>query len=63
MSHSLSMNLNAVYGGFKVDRDRLQIAHTMQMFQWQDGREVIVRPEELAANQPRFPTPPWSQRP
>ena len=21
-----------------------------------------VRPEELAANQPRFPTPPWSQR-
>ena len=42
MSHSLSMNLNAVYGGFKVDRDRLRIAHTMLMFQWQDGREVIV---------------------
>ena len=23
----------------------------------------IVWPEELAPNQPRFPTPPWSQRP
>ena len=31
--------------------------------QWQDGKKVIVWPEELAANQPRFPTPPWSQRP
>ena len=23
---------------------------------------VVVWPEELAPNQPRFPTPPWSQR-
>ena len=27
------------------------------------GQKVIVWPEELAPNQPRFPTPPWSQRP
>ena len=51
------------YGGFKVDREGVQIAHTMLMFQWQDGKKVIVWPEELAALKARFPTPPWSQRP
>jgi len=58
----LNMNLNTVYGGFKVDRDGLQIAHTMLTFQWQDGKKVIVWPDELAPGKPRFPTPPWSQR-
>ncbi len=33
------------------------------MLQWQDGKKVIVWPEELAASKPRFPTPTWSQRP
>ncbi len=54
---------NTVYGGFRVDRDGLQIAHKMLMFQWQDGKKVIVWPEELAPGRARFPTPPWSQRP
>jgi hypothetical protein len=35
----------------------------MLLFQWQDGKRAIVSPEELAPNQARFPTPPWSQRP
>ena len=59
----LKMNHNTVYGAFRVDRDGVQVAHTRLLFQWQDGKKVIVWPEELAANQPRFPTPPWSQRP
>jgi branched-chain amino acid transport system substrate-binding protein len=59
----LGMNLNTVYGGFKVDRDGLQVAHTMLTFQWQDGKKVIVWPDELAPGKARFPTPPWSQRP
>ena len=59
----LKMNHNTVYGAFRVDRDGVQIAHKRLLFQWQDGKKVIVWPEELAANQPRFPTPPWSQRP
>ena len=57
------MDHNTVYGAFRVDRDGVQIAHKMLLFQWQDGKKVIVWPEELAPNQPRFPTPPWSQRP
>lgn len=59
----LKMDLNTVYGAFKVAPDGLQIAHQVLMFQWQDGRKVLVWPDELAGGPPRFPTPPWSQRP
>ena len=59
----LKMDLNTVFGAFKVDQDGFQIAHKMVMFQWQDGKKVIVWPDELAPGKPRFPTPPWSQRP
>ncbi|MGH7335316.1 MAG: amino acid ABC transporter substrate-binding protein [Candidatus Rokuibacteriota bacterium] len=58
----LKTDLNTVYGGFKVDADGYQIAHKMVTFQWQDGKKVIVWPDELAPGKPRFPTPPWSQR-
>ena len=58
----LKMDLNTVFGPFKVDRDGFQVAHKMLLFQWQDGKKVIVWPEELAPGKPRFPTPPWSQR-
>jgi branched-chain amino acid transport system substrate-binding protein len=58
----LGMDMNTVYGGFKVDAAGFQVAHRMVTFQWQDGRKVIVWPDELAPGTPRFPTPPWSQR-
>ena len=58
----LKMDHNTVFGGFRVDRDGVQIAHKMLLFQWQDGKKVIVWPEELAPGRARFPTPPWSQR-
>jgi branched-chain amino acid transport system substrate-binding protein len=59
----LKMELNTVYGSFKVAPDGVQIAHQVLMFQWQDGKKVLVWPDELAGAPPRFPTPPWSQRP
>ena len=58
----LKMNVSNVYGGFKVDQDGFQVSHKMVMFQWQDGKKVIVWPDELAAGKMRFPTPPWNQR-
>ena len=58
----LRMDLNTVYGGFRVDREGIQVSHRMVTFQRQDGEKVIVWPEELTARKPRFPTPPWSQR-
>jgi branched-chain amino acid transport system substrate-binding protein len=59
----LKLDFNTVFGAFKVDGDGVQVAHKMVVFQWQDGKKVIVWPEELAPGKPRFPTPPWNQRP
>jgi branched-chain amino acid transport system substrate-binding protein len=59
----LKMDHNTVFGRFRVDRDGVQIGHKMLLIQWQDGKRVIVWPEELAPDKSRFPTPPWSQRP
>jgi branched-chain amino acid transport system substrate-binding protein len=58
----LKMDHNTVFGAFRVDRDGVQIGHKALMFQWQDGKKVIVWPEELASVKARFPTPPWGQR-
>ncbi len=58
----LKMDINTVYGGFKVDPDGFQISHKMVTFQWQEGKKVIVWPDELAAGKALFPTPPWTRR-
>jgi branched-chain amino acid transport system substrate-binding protein len=58
----LAMDFSTVYGGFKVDEGGFQISHKMVMFQWQDGKKIIVWPDDLAAGKIRFPTPPWGQR-
>jgi branched-chain amino acid transport system substrate-binding protein len=58
----LKMDLKTVYGDFKVDPDGFQLTHKMVMFQWQDGKKVIVWPDEMSTGQLRFPTPPWNQR-
>ena len=58
----LKLDTHTAYGAFRVDEGGFQTAHKMVLFQWQDGKKVIVWPEELAADRPRFPTPPWNQR-
>src|SRR2546428_4550265 len=42
--------------------EKYQTAHKMGLTQWQDGKKVMVWPDELASGKPRFPTPPWNQR-
>ena len=58
----VKLDFNTAFGPFKVNGDGVQIGHKMLLFQWQDGKKVIVWPEELATDKPRFPTPPWHQR-
>jgi branched-chain amino acid transport system substrate-binding protein len=58
----LKLDTKTVYGDFKVDDGGFQLTHKMVMFQWQDGKKVIVWPDDLANGQLRFPTPPWNQR-
>jgi branched-chain amino acid transport system substrate-binding protein len=58
----LKLEMKTAFGDFKVDETGFQIAHKMVMLQWQDGKKVIVWPDDLANAKPRFPTPPWNQR-
>ena len=58
----LKLELKTVFGDFKVDQDGFQTAHKMVTTQWQDGKKVIVWPDELANGKLRFPTPSWNQR-
>jgi len=58
----LKLETNTAFGAFNVDKDGVQIGHKILMFQWQDGKKAMVWPEELAADRPRFPTPPWNKR-
>jgi branched-chain amino acid transport system substrate-binding protein len=58
----LKLKTKTAFGDYAVDADGFQIAHKTIMLQWQDGKRIIVWPEELASGKARFPTPPWSQR-
>ena len=50
------------FGAFDVDERGYQLGHRMVTIQWQDGRQVVVWPDDVASGKIRFPTPPWSQR-
>jgi branched-chain amino acid transport system substrate-binding protein len=58
----LKLETKTAFGDYKVDADGFQLGHKMVTSQWQDGKKVIVWPEDLATGKVRFPTPPWSQR-
>src|SRR5438552_2690036 len=58
----LKLEMRTVFGDYKVDQDGFQVAHRMVTFQWQEGKKVVVWPDEMAPAKPRFPTPPWNQR-
>ena len=58
----LKLKIRTAFGDYAVDQDGFQTAHKMVMIQWQDGKRVVVWPDDLASGKLRFPTPPWSQR-
>ena len=58
----LKLETRTFFGDFKVDADGFQTAHKMVLFQWQDGKKVVVWPDDLAGGKPRYPTPAWGQR-
>jgi branched-chain amino acid transport system substrate-binding protein len=58
----LTLRTRTVVGDFAIDERVFQIGHKAIAIQWQDGKQVVVWPDELASGKPRFPTPPWGQR-
>jgi branched-chain amino acid transport system substrate-binding protein len=58
----LKLRTRTAFGDYAVEPDGFQIAHKMVMLQWQDGKRVIVWPDDLANGKARFPTPAWNLR-
>ena len=58
----LKLQTVTAFGAFDVDERGYQLGHRMVTIQWQDGRQVVVWPDEVATGKIRYPTPPWSQR-
>jgi len=58
----LKMEIKTAFGDYKVEPDGFQIAHKMVMLQWQDGKRIVVWPDDLANGKPRYPTPEWGKR-
>ncbi|MDO8838099.1 MAG: amino acid ABC transporter substrate-binding protein [Parvibaculum sp.] len=50
------------YGKIEFDETGKNIAKPTVLFQVQDGKYVVVYPEEFAEAKIRWPTPPWSER-
>ncbi len=45
-----------------MNHEGYQTAHKIVKIQRQDGKRVVMWPDDLASGKLRFPTPPWSQR-
>jgi branched-chain amino acid transport system substrate-binding protein len=58
----LKLRTRTVFGDYAVDDRGFQIGHKGVTIQWQDGKQVVVWPEDVAAGKARFPTPPWDKR-
>jgi branched-chain amino acid transport system substrate-binding protein len=58
----LKVKTTTVLGNFAVDEHGLQVGHKAVTIQWQDGKPVVVWPDDVATGKPKFPTPPWSGR-
>src|SRR5580765_1831959 len=58
----LTLKTKTVLGDFAVDQRGFQVGQKAVTIQWQDGKQAVVWPDDLASAKMRFPTPPWSRR-
>lgn len=58
----LTLETQTIFGNFAVDERGYQIANDGLFIQWQDGKKVIVWPDDVREAEPRFPTPAWRNR-
>jgi branched-chain amino acid transport system substrate-binding protein len=58
----LKLHTRTVFGDYAVDARGFQTGHKMVTIQWQDGKQVVVWPDDVAAGKARFPTPAWQAR-
>jgi branched-chain amino acid transport system substrate-binding protein len=57
----LALRTKTILGDFAVDGRGFQIGQKAVVVQWQDGKKIVVWPNEVASGK-LLPTPPWSAR-
>lgn len=57
-----SVEVQTIFGPYKVDQNGAQVAAHAYVFQIQDGHRKIVWPAKIKEADFVFPTPPWSER-
>lgn len=55
-------DIKTFYGPVKFDETGKNVSKPTVLFQVQDGKYVVVYPQEFAEAELRWPTPPWSER-
>ncbi len=58
----LDLDIMTFYGPINFDETGKNIAKPMGTIQIQDGKIVVVAPEEAAVAEIRYPMPPWNER-
>jgi len=58
----LALKTKTVFGDFAVDERGYQTAHKAVTIQWQNGKQVVVWPDDVATARAQIPTPAWNQR-
>src|SRR5829696_668899 len=58
----LTLKTKTLFGDFAVDERGYQTAHRAVTIRWQNGKQVVVWPDEVATAKPQIPTPAWGQR-
>jgi branched-chain amino acid transport system substrate-binding protein len=56
------MEMDTVYGRFKVNEKGVQVGFASALLQWQNGKQVVVWPPAVAEGKAILPTPSWSER-
>jgi branched-chain amino acid transport system substrate-binding protein len=52
----------AALGDFAVDQRGFQVGQKAVTIPWQDGKQAVVWPDDVASAKMRFAKPSWSQR-
>jgi branched-chain amino acid transport system substrate-binding protein len=58
----LKLKMKTIFSDYAVDERGYQTANKGLFVQWQDGKKVVVWPDELASAKSRLPVPGWAQR-
>jgi branched-chain amino acid transport system substrate-binding protein len=58
----LDMKFRSLLGRYNVDQTGMQVAKSIYVLQWQNGRRLLVLPKLMRESPIEYPFKPWSER-